>query len=153
MSKESDVSFERCLGSLIMGHDTDNGMISFDKNEERQIAHWPFYGSQSAKALFHQVIEPLSGGKAVFPTEDLNMNVTAHPLGGVCMSDDVSAGVVDAYGRVYQGHSNDHHKGLYVADGSVIPSSLLVNPLLTISAVSEWIANHFLSDPENEQLF
>jgi cholesterol oxidase len=43
---------------------------------------------------------------------------------------------VDPYGRVYAGDGSVHD-GLYVTDGSVIPTTLGVNPLMTISALTE----------------
>ena len=55
------------------------------------------------------------------------------------MGDDYLQGAVDVYGRVF---ANDGavHQGLYVMDGSVIPSALGVNPFLTISALTERFA-------------
>jgi cholesterol oxidase len=58
---------------------------------------------------------------------------TAHVLGGCRMSDTPDDGVVDRAGRVHG------HRGLYVADGSVVPSNLGVNPSLTITALAEYI--------------
>src|SRR5262249_16850320 len=62
-----------------------------------------------------------------------------HPLGGCVISDAADHGVVDRFGRVYhRGRQGDRpfHDGLYVADASVIPSALGVNPSLTISALA-----------------
>ncbi len=64
---------------------------------------------------------------------------TAHPLGGCGMGEDAGSGVVDHKCRVFAGGgaSDTVHDGLYVIDGSVIPRSLGVNPLYTITALAE----------------
>ncbi len=56
---------------------------------------------------------------------------TAHILGGCGIGDSVETGVIDPYHRVF------NYPGLYVADGSVIPANLGVNPSLTITAMTE----------------
>jgi cholesterol oxidase len=64
--------------------------------------------------------------------------VTVHPLGGCAMADAAENGVVDQAGRVFSGAAGAAvHPGLYVMDGAVVPLSLGVNPLLTISALAE----------------
>ena len=60
--------------------------------------------------------------------------ITAHPLGGCPMGDDYLQGAVDLFGRVFAGDGSVH-QGLYVSDGSVLPSALGVNPFLTISRI------------------
>jgi hypothetical protein len=55
----------------------------------------------------------------------------AHPLGGCRMADSKELGVVDHRCEVFD------NEGLFCIDSSAIPSSLGVNPSLTISAVSE----------------
>jgi enediyne biosynthesis protein E9 len=55
----------------------------------------------------------------------------SHPLGGCRMSDEVGFGVVDDACAVH------NYEGLYCMDSSAIPTSLGVNPSLTISAVCE----------------
>ncbi|WP_189081371.1 GMC oxidoreductase [Mangrovihabitans endophyticus] len=57
--------------------------------------------------------------------------MTAHILGGAIIGDSPDTGVVDAYHRVYG------YPGLHIADGSVIPANLGVNPSLTITALAE----------------
>ena len=54
----------------------------------------------------------------------------AHPLGGCRIAKNADEGVVDEYGRVFG------YKNLYIADASIIPSTLGVNPSLTISALA-----------------
>jgi choline dehydrogenase-like flavoprotein len=59
------------------------------------------------------------------------MAFSAHPLGTARMSDSPDMGVVNADGEVHG------HPGLYVVDGAAVPTSLGVNPSLTIAALAE----------------
>ena len=56
---------------------------------------------------------------------------TAHILGGCPIGADEKCGVVDVRHQVF------NYPGLYVADGSVVPANLGVNPSLTIAAMTE----------------
>jgi cholesterol oxidase len=56
---------------------------------------------------------------------------TAHILGGCAIGADETTGVIDI------NHEMFNYPGLYVADGSVIPANLGVNPSLTITAMAE----------------
>jgi cholesterol oxidase len=64
--------------------------------------------------------------------------VTVHPLGGCPMGSTPMNGVVDHLGRVFDRSSpgNQTHEGLAVLDGSIIPTSLGINPALTIASVA-----------------
>jgi choline dehydrogenase-like flavoprotein len=64
-----------------------------------------------------------------------------HPLGTARADADPRRGVVDGD---LQMHGME---GLYVADGSVIPSSLGVNPQITIMALATRLAYHLLERP------
>ena len=55
----------------------------------------------------------------------------SHPLGGCRMAESPDLGVTDHSGAVFG------YEGLYCIDSSIIPTSLGVNPSLTIAAVSE----------------
>lgn len=71
---------------------------------------------------------------------------TTHPLGGCAMGKDATEGVVDSLGRVFNCNGSiEHavHSGLYVLDGSIIPLSLGINPLLTITALAEGIVDEW----------
>ena len=63
-----------------------------------------------------------------------------HPLGTARMGRDRATGVVDADGKVWD------VEGLYVADGSVLPTSLGVNPQESIMAVATRIARRMVGD-------
>ena len=65
---------------------------------------------------------------------DLSVN-SAHPQGGNPMSEEGLKGVVDPSLRVY-GTTNVH-----VCDASVFPSSITVNPQLTVMALAEYAAD------------
>jgi cholesterol oxidase len=62
----------------------------------------------------------------------LNVPTTAHILGGCPMGKSAATGVIDQHCRVFG------YDGLYVVDGSAIPSNLGVNPSLTITALAEY---------------
>lgn len=62
----------------------------------------------------------------------------AHPLGGCRMAESPDLGVVNDIGEVYG------YEGLYCIDGSIVPTSLGVNPSLTISALSERCAERLI---------
>jgi cholesterol oxidase len=68
------------------------------------------------------------------------------------MGQDVSNGVVDSFGRVFRGKTgNQVYDDLYVADGSIIPTSLGINPSLTITALAYRIA-FYIVDRNKEYL-
>jgi choline dehydrogenase-like flavoprotein/pimeloyl-ACP methyl ester carboxylesterase len=63
--------------------------------------------------------------------------LTVHPLGGCPMGEHVLTGVVDHLGRVFDPIApGAFHYGLVVLDGSIIPTSLAINPALTIAAIA-----------------
>ena len=62
---------------------------------------------------------------------------TAHILGGATMGDNIDSGVVDDKFEIF------NYPGLYVIDGSVVPSNLGVNPSLTITALAEYAMSKF----------
>ncbi len=62
--------------------------------------------------------------------------VTAHQMGGCAMGKDPARSVVDPHLRY---HDLDN---LFVVDGSVLPTSLGVNPQETIFGIARWAAGH-----------
>jgi cholesterol oxidase len=129
---------------LVMAHDDESGQISVDDKGRARIA-WENAGKQpifqTVEDALKQATVPLGGKYMRNPiSTDLlgNRTVTVHPLGGCGMGEDAGHGVVDHMGRVFSGVAGGAvHEGLYVMDGAVMPMSLGVNPLLTISAMAE----------------
>lgn len=65
--------------------------------------------------------------------------LSVHPLGGCPMGDDFRSGVVNHLGQAFtcdQENPDSAHTGLVVLDGSIVPTSLGINPALTIAAVA-----------------
>jgi cholesterol oxidase len=142
-----DGALNHTMFYLVMGHDDSRGTMSLDApwfdREGRMKIEWDGAGREivftrinaelrrNAHALRANFIEnPLW---AIFNSHHL---VTAHPLGGCPMGEDYLHGAVDEFGRVFAGDGSVHN-GLYVSDGSLIPSALNVNPFITISAIAE----------------
>ncbi|MFA5952084.1 MAG: GMC family oxidoreductase [Hyphomicrobium sp.] len=138
-----------------VSHDSAAGRFSLD-NDRLSLA-WPGAKDDPVYARLDRVLSELvaeSGGDYVKnPLAGTVMGhqpATAHPLGGCGMGREAGEGVVDHKGRVFSGDaqcgSTDVHQGLYVIDGAVVPRSLGVNPLLTITALAERAMIHFAED-------
>jgi cholesterol oxidase len=136
----------RFLPYLGMGTDAADGILRLRNNcIDLQWSH------AASRQMFRELENSLrdlsraAGGKYItsllwrWPFRKL---LTAHPLGGCFMGDDPARGVTNHRGEVW-GYPN-----LYVADGSLIPSALGVNPSLTISALAERVAFWICCDRE-----
>jgi cholesterol oxidase len=136
---------------LVVAHDDAAGEIYLDG--DRLNIRWPEVGRQApfvrADAMMREASRALGGTYIPSPTwhELLGRKlVTGHPLGGCSVADDARDGVVDHRGQVFRGESGTAvHPGLYVMDGSIIPSALGVNPLLTITGLAERCCELMLS--------
>jgi len=144
-------ALNRTLMFLLMGHDGADGIIELG-DDGRPVVRWPQLHERKLFTAENELVRELArklGG--MFVKDPLNhpllMNnlITVHPLGGCPMGGDAATGVVDHAGRVFSDDGKTF-RGLYVADGSVIPTSLGANPLWTISALAERIAEHVAID-------
>ena len=88
------------------------------------------------KALVMESVDEVDKLDAM-PWEPVRMRVlTAHQMGGCAMGKDPRTSVVDPHLKF---HTMDN---LFVVDGSVLPTSLGVNPQETIFGIARWAAQH-----------
>ncbi len=168
-----DMDFDHTLSMFGMGHDGSDGRITLREDGLGKIS-WPGIKESPYRKLirseFARLAQAHSGEYKYLRLFGDNF-MTVHPLGGCAMADDPLYGVVDDRGRVFDGRfggmvESNHaprmlgvksgaavHWGLYVADGAVIPTSIACNPLLTISALAERIAEGIIAEPAHRDLF
>jgi cholesterol oxidase len=141
---------------LCMGFDDANGSMVLERPwfepEGRLRVDWDDVGRQVVFARINEEIRRHARAQGatfiqnplwtMFDTRHL---ITAHPLGGCPMGDDAGQGAVDEYGRVFAADGSVHD-GLFVADGSLVPTALGANPLLTISALAERIVERKIQE-------
>jgi cholesterol oxidase len=128
---------------LAMAYDDSMGRMLL--RDDRLRVDWPGLGQQRqfarASDRMRQVSEAIGGTYVQDPVWSQltgHSLISGHPLGGCAMADNADHGVVNHKGQVFSGIAGaDSHPGLYVMDGSVVPTALGVNPLFTISALAE----------------
>lgn len=128
---------------LIMSHDDGRGDMVL--KEDMLRIDWEGVGEQvnfiKGNENLYKATEALGGEYVKNPiwTKIFNESlITVHPLGGCVTGKDAEQGVTNHKGQVFSAtNGTDVHEGLYVCDGAIIPTSLAVNPLFTISAMSE----------------
>ena len=147
MIGRDDAEGELALGSAIQ--DNSDGMLTvrwpelrLDPRFERHHRHLADLLQKSGlggRVVNNLLWRPLSDRlEAVFGRQRGPL-VTVHPLGGCAMGDDVRQGVTDHCGRVFNPAGtapSPFHEGLVVLDGSIIPTSLGINPALTIAVLA-----------------
>ena len=135
-----------------VSHDSASGRFHLD--DDRLVLAWPGAKDQPVyerlDAILSALVADAGGDYVKNPLSGTVMGhqpATAHPLGGCGMGTDRGNGVVNHKCQVFDGTAragaSDVHSGLYVIDGAVIPRSLGVNPLLTITALAERAMIHF----------
>lgn len=140
---KGDLSYKSSV-LLCMGLDNGDGTLTLNK-QGRIDLDWP---QETSMAVYQAILEAGNRFKEFvkskwfipMPTWDMPVrhNVTVHALGGCILADNPEQGVVSAdkknRGEVFG------YQGLYVADGSILPSAVGANPIATITATAEWIA-------------
>lgn len=118
---------------LGMGQDTADGVMRLRNGE--LIVTWRKSSSRDTfdgiQATMKKVATALDAEFLEIRSTGISRMLTVHPLGGVPMGISPAHGVVDAHGEVYG------YPGLFVADGSVVPGAVGVNPAFTIAALAD----------------
>lgn len=136
---------------LAIGHDDAAGRMRLDG--DRLAIEWPAAAGQAVygaiEERFKRAVAATGGTYVPNPVSTRLMGgklMTVHPLGGCAMGRDRETGVVNHRGEVFdaaQAPGTDAvHSGLYVCDGAVIPRSVGIHPLMTITALAERAMMH-----------
>jgi cholesterol oxidase len=135
---------------FVVSHDEAKRRIHLDKGAVK--IDWPNVAEQGVYARVDEALTKVAGSvgaryikSPLAATASGTKPATAHPLGGCGMGQDANTGVVNHKCQVFS-KGESVHAGLYVCDGSVIPRSIGVNPLLTITALTERAMIHFARD-------
>ncbi len=86
---------------------------------------------EAGRGVVNEYAKKNDGIPGVLLNDVLDIPNTAHILGGCDIGADDQEAVIDLQHQVF------NYPGMYVADGSVIPTNLGVNPSLTITAMTE----------------
>jgi len=147
--------FSRLQTFFAVSHDSASGRFVLD--DDRLTLQWPGARDEPVytrlDAVLSSIVRQAGGSYVKNPLAGTVMGhqpATAHPLGGAGMGRERSDGVVNHKGQVFDAApgrgSTAVHEGLYVVDGAVMPRSLGVNPLLTITALAERAMLHMAQD-------
>jgi cholesterol oxidase len=137
---------------FVVSHDEALGRIALDDKGAAKI-DWPHVAEQGVYARVDEALTKTAeavGARYIksplATTATGTKPATAHPLGGCGMAESGTNGVVNHKSQVFAGNDDSIHAGLYVVDGSIIPRSIGVNPLLTITALAERAMVHLARD-------
>lgn len=115
-----------------------------DQRPDQQMAalrQWCEASDQPGQVLPMPLWQPLPASMRALTGDQKGPAVSTHPLGGCAMGDSGTHGVVNHLGQVFQGQGTEVHPDLVVLDGSIIPTSLGINPALTIATVAQRAIN------------
>lgn len=159
-----DIDLENTQVLLGMGHDGAQGRITLDGDNAR--LDWPGLTDSPYRQLIREEFRKIAqaqGGEYKFLRIFGDKMISVHPLGGCGMGEAVHSGVVNHKGQVFDARGGGDidprtgqmsvHSGLYVCDGSILPTSIACNPLLTISAIAERATEMICLEPEYQDIF
>ncbi len=138
----------RLMTMFVMGWDRCEGKLGIQNvlGQKQIVADWQTthpeterMWSQAVKTL-RKIFRALDGDLLLDQYRHTGGVATAHPLGGCRMAASKADGVVSPFGEVWD------NRNLFVLDGSIVPTSIGVNPSLTISAVTELALEKLISE-------
>lgn len=147
----TDGALNHSMVYLGIGHDSAGGRIELDAAGQPQVV-WPQVMQEPFVARLRAEMErhaQVFGGRQLDSPRTHPIFggalTTVHPLGGCPMGERADAGVVNADGVVFdpRGGAGATYANLRVVDGSILPGSVGVNPLLTIAALAERAAERY----------
>jgi cholesterol oxidase len=125
---------------LGMGRDVPNGryrlegkLLELDWSGKLSDAYY-----DAMRERMGELASALGGQLVRSPLDLSRRSISVHMVGGCPMALDAHDGVVDPWGRVYG------QPGLWIADGSVIPGPVGVNPSFTVAALADRFADALL---------
>ncbi len=151
---------------LTMGHDESLGRIVWVPGRDASVPYWEHPENLETYRIQEEVFQdttrrmaaewipnpawrllPKSASQTMSGPAPSTSITTVHPLGGCVMGDDPTRSVVDDVGRLWRSDRRDNdpnsdtdwlrHENFFILDGSIVPTSLGVNPLLAITALAE----------------
>lgn len=157
-------SYNNMAGAIVLLHDDGRGSVGVDGYGLPLIDYWVTPKDQAkfkqglatlARIFFaagaREVAIPHASGLTLRHPDEVGeidrlaiepnrMAVfSAHQMGTAAMGKDPARSVTDSWGRVHA------WRNLFVCDGSLFPTSIGVNPQLTIAALADRMARHILA--------
>lgn len=135
--------YRRMTNLFAIGRDNANGRVRHRKGS--LDVQWDYAGEnrvlvERMEEAMRDVAHAYGGTYGALSTWRLFRRIiTVHPLGGCNLSESPTTGVVSPLGEVHG------YPGVFVMDGSVIPTSIGFHPVMTISAVAERCAEAVVS--------
>lgn len=162
---ETMAEYDRMAAAIVLLHDDGRGKVSVDPWGLPEIDYWPTARDQEKfriglktlariylAAGAREVLIPHADAPRIRREADLaqldrlpiapnRMAVfSAHQMGTAAMGADPERSATDSWGRLH-GLEN-----LFVCDGSLFPTSLGVNPQITIAALGDRTARYLISE-------
>ncbi len=122
----------------VMGIDRNEGQVTLDFDGEARLHFEPSRHTEQlfsdAKEIFRELVKALGGTMLTDRFSENGGVATVHPLSTCRMADKPEEGVVDPTGAVFG------YQDLFIVDGSILPTSVAVNPSHTIAAIAVKLA-------------